>query len=84
MYVFYIVPFVRPHQNTPCGGPLFWRVKLHAHPACTTISNDEVVQQLLQGVDKMRTRTVDRLKCGLLPVDLTFFLGPHWSFLGHF
>ena len=28
--------------------------------------------------------TVDRLKCGLLPVDSTFFLGPHCSFLGHF
>ena len=28
--------------------------------------------------------TVDRLKCGLLPVDSTFFFGPHWSFFGHF
>ena len=38
------------------------------------------------GVDKMRTRTVDRgpTKMWTFARGLDIFFGPHWSFFGHF
>ena len=40
----------------------------------------------LEGVDKMRTRTVDRgpTKMWTFARGLDIFFGPHWSFFGHF
>ena len=39
-----------------------------------------------RGVDKMRTRTVDRgpTKMWTFARGLDIFFGPHWSFFGHF